>query len=98
MRIEYLSLPAFGMFTDQIIRFPAEYGLHIIYGPNEAGKSTILRALSDALFGIPLNSPDSFRHEPVVRIAGGLADGTKLEFIGRKGRKSTILDPEENPA
>ena len=39
MRIEYLSLPAFGMFTDQTIRFPAEYGLHIIYGPMKREKA-----------------------------------------------------------
>ena len=50
--IKYLNLPAFGIFTDRTIRFAPNHGLHIIYGRNEAGKSTLLSAISDALFGI----------------------------------------------
>ncbi len=36
-----------------------EAGLHIVYGPNEAGKSTILRVLVDLLFGGKIN--DEFK-------------------------------------
>ena len=62
MRIEYLRLPAFGKFTDHDIQFSPEHGLHLIYGRNEAGKSTLLRAVSHALFGIPRDSSDDFLH------------------------------------
>ena len=53
MRIDYLRLPAFGLFTDETIHFAPDKGLHIIYGRNEAGKSTLLQAVSVAVFGIP---------------------------------------------
>lgn len=46
MRLKRLDLKAFGPFTDQTIEFNSEEpGLHIIFGPNEAGKSSSLRAL-----------------------------------------------------
>ena len=64
MRIRYLRLPAFGIFTEQAVSFAPERGLHLIYGPNEAGKSTLLRAIGDALFGIPRISPHAFQHKP----------------------------------
>lgn len=95
MRIEYLSLPAFGMFTNQTIQFGKDYGFHLIYGFNEAGKSTILRAITDALFGIPHNTSDGFRHnysELRIEMRLRLAKGDVITFRRRKGTKNTILD------
>ncbi|HPT83352.1 MAG TPA: AAA family ATPase [Limnochordia bacterium] len=99
MRIKYLRLPAFGIFTEQAINFAPERGLHLIYGPNEAGKSTLLSAIGDALFGIPRVSSHAFLHKPAaLRIVLGLelADGRELGFIRRRGTKNTILDLHEN--
>ena len=46
MKIIQLNLLAFGHFTDTHIDLSnGEEGFHIIYGPNEAGKSSALRAL-----------------------------------------------------
>ena len=54
MKILELALHAFGPFTDAVLDLSAgQEGLHLIYGPNEAGKSSALRALRQALFGIP---------------------------------------------
>ena len=58
MKILELALHAFGPFTDAVLDLSAgQEGLHLIYGPNEAGKSSALRALRQALFGIPRSHP-----------------------------------------
>ncbi|NMB02135.1 MAG: AAA family ATPase [Firmicutes bacterium] len=98
MRVDYLRLLAFGRFTNEEIKFPHDRGLHLIYGPNEAGKSTMLRAIVDALFGIPHNSLDGFLHEyGNLRIEAGLSlsDGNSIAFRRRKGLKNTVLDLED---
>jgi len=95
MRIDRLDLIAYGPFTDKSLNLAdGESGLHLIYGDNEAGKSTSLRALIAWLFGIPVRTNDNFLHSnPQLRIGGKLrlSDGKKLEFMRRKGTKSTIL-------
>ena len=54
MRLRRLDLLKYGAFTDQTLTFNGDrFGLHIVYGPNEAGKSTTLRAIRHLLFGIP---------------------------------------------
>ncbi len=52
MKILKLNLFAFGPFTEVLIGFAeGKEGLNIVYGPNEAGKSSALRAASaDALW------------------------------------------------
>jgi uncharacterized protein YhaN len=46
MRIDRLDLLAYGPFTEQSLDLAdGDSGLHLIYGDNEAGKSTSLRAL-----------------------------------------------------
>ena len=46
MKINLFKLLAYGPFTDKILDFSdGGFGLHVVYGPNEAGKSTALRAL-----------------------------------------------------
>ncbi len=52
MRIDRLDLIAYGPFSDKSLDLSdGAAGLHLIYGDNEAGKSTSLRALIAWLFG-----------------------------------------------
>ncbi|MDD2601168.1 MAG: AAA family ATPase [Kiritimatiellae bacterium] len=98
MRFERLHIPAFGPFTNLELNFPAKGGdLHIIYGANEAGKSSLLRTFRDLLFGIHGQSPDNFLHEyQNLRITAEIINraGERLFFQRRKGNKNTLLDAE----
>jgi len=100
MRFERLHVPAFGPFTDLDLKFPAQGGdLHVIYGSNEAGKSSLLRAFRDLLFGIHGQSPDNFIHDyKKLRIMGEIVNraGERLTFQRRKGNKNTLLDAGGN--
>ena len=99
MKIQELNLTAFGPFSGQALVFDAgsasaEGGLHIVYGPNEAGKSSALRGLKALLYGIEERTPDNFVHaNDKLRISGCLrnAEGLELAFTRRKGRKNTLL-------
>ena len=97
MRIDRLDLIAYGPFSAKSLDLSdGMSGLHLIYGDNEAGKSTSLRALTAWLFGIPARTKDSFLHpNPQLRIGGRLrlSGGEKIEFIRRKGKKGTLLSP-----
>ncbi|HIJ91415.1 MAG: AAA family ATPase [Desulfobulbaceae bacterium] len=98
MRITRLELKAFGPFTDRTLEFGP--GLHIVHGPNEAGKSSTLRALKAWLFGFPERTHDNFLHANEQLLVGGCLeseDGRELAFYRRKKRKADILDPEGNP-
>lgn len=101
MRFLTLRLSAFGPFTDLDLDLSAgHHGLHIIHGPNEAGKSASLRALAGLLFGIPASTPDSFLHDyRSLRIGATLlhSDGSRIEIVRRKGNKDTLLDPSGSP-
>ena len=95
MRILELFLKAYGPFTDcRLIFDQGPRGLHIIYGPNEAGKTSALRAVRDMLYGIPERTSDGFIHSnDQLRVGGrvGLSNGSELAFLRRKGRKRTLL-------
>lgn len=101
MRIERLDLLAFGPFSGTKLDFgTAPRALQLVYGPNEAGKSTTLRALVALLFGIPERTQDAHLHEMgKLRLAATLRghDGKRLSIIRRKGRKQTLLDADERP-
>jgi len=98
MRITRLELKAFGRFTDRTLHFGP--GLHIVHGPNEAGKSTTLRALKAWLFGFDPRTPDNFLHAYDQLSVGGCLqaeDGRELAFYRRKKIKADILDPQGAP-
>lgn len=100
MKLSRLTLRAFGLFSGYTIDFDDERGLHVIYGLNEAGKTTVLRALTDFLYGIPHITRDAYRHEPArLRIEARLrcGDGKEMTLIRRKGRNNTLLDPDNKP-
>ena len=97
MRIHRLDLIRYGCFTDLSISLPAcKADLHIVHGPNEAGKSTALAAFGDLLFGIPNRTPFGYRHElKSLRVGARLeGDPGPLEVIRRKGAKDTLLGPD----
>lgn len=96
MRFLEIHLKAFGLFDD---RAPIELpdvggpGLCVVYGPNEAGKSTALRAIEALLYGIPARSPDAFVHPyPKLRIGARLRfdDGHELGMMRRKKPKDSL--------
>lgn len=99
MKILQLNMLAFGPFSGQTLDFEkGDASLHVVYGPNEAGKSSSLRALRQWLYGIPHNCSDNFIHaNPNLRIGGVLVDskGKKLEFIRRKGRDKTLRGADD---
>lgn len=99
MKIQSLHLIAFAHFTNKIIDLSrGKEGLHIIYGPNESGKSSSLRALRQVLYGIPIKSTDNFRHaHPDLRIGVSLkhSDGSTLKAVRRKGNSKTLRKMEQ---
>ena len=99
MRLARLSLTAYGHFSDTVIELPqSKPDLHLIIGPNEAGKSTIRQAIGDFLFGIPAQSHFNFVHDyPDMRIGMCIQHGgASLELARKKGRVNTLLDPAGN--
>ena len=100
MRLGRLDLIRYGRFTDLSLEFPVRTpDLHIVFGPNEAGKSTALSAIEDLLFGIPHNSPLNFLHDySSLRVGAVLEkEGENIEIRRRKGSKETLLTRDENP-
>lgn len=102
MKILELDLLAFGPFTGASLDFAAGSDrLHIVYGPNEAGKSTALRALRGLLFGIESRSTDDHVHPyNDMRIGATVrfATGETLQIVRRKGNKNTLRDASDtNP-
>jgi uncharacterized protein YhaN len=100
MRFDYLNLRAVGHFTDYELKFDSLKNFHLIYGPNEAGKSTALRSITHFLYGFPAQTSDSFLHSnSKLRIEGQLQNskGETFQFARRKGNKNTVLDDSGNP-
>lgn len=99
MRLDSLSIPAFGPFSDFSLDFPkSKYDVHLIYGANEAGKSSLLRAIHHLFFGIPRSTPDNFLHpNSQLLIGASISEGKEtLNFFRKKGLRNTLLDSAKN--
>ncbi len=72
MRVTGLSVDGFGVFCSHEIR-DLPPGLTVLYGPNEAGKSTLLAFLRGVLFGFP--RPAKNRRAFYPPLAGGRHGG-----------------------
>ena len=89
MKFARLYLKAYGPFRDRVVDLPTGTGkdFHLVFGPNEAGKSTILRAVTAFLFGFPERTNDAFLHDYNALRVGAtllLPDGTQLSAMRRK--------------
>ncbi|WP_034995709.1 ATP-binding protein [Beijerinckia mobilis] len=103
MRFVSLSLERYGPFseqqkTDRLLTFREDAKLHVVYGRNEAGKSSTLAAIGDLLFGIPArNSPYAFdQRAKDLRLGATLLarDGSRLSFRRKPGNKNALSDAE----
>ena len=100
MRLTRLILGRYGHLSDVELTFPAEPGLHIVLGENEAGKSTALSAIGDCLFGFPHRTEFDFLHNTRdlrIGVSVQAADGREAIFFRRKGRKDDLLDGNDQP-
>ena len=95
MRIKDLQLIRYGHFEGESLEFPdAEHDIHVVYGDNEAGKTTILSAIGDALFGFPERTEYGFKHGmSKLRVAVTLQAGeNEFPYVRYKKRPPTIFD------
>ena len=92
MRLRRLELTRYGRFTDRVIEFgppPADGpDLHVVYGPNEAGKSTAVAGFLDLLFGIEMRSRYGFH---VLRVERRVC-GRPLPFEAVHEKIAAYLD------
>lgn len=98
MRIDRLDLLAYGPFQNKSLAFGP--GFHLIHGPNEAGKSTTLRAVTSLLFGFPRGLEDDYLFSSADMALGGEisgADGTSFAFVRRRRGKAALSDAAGNP-
>ncbi|NPD17080.1 AAA family ATPase [Xinfangfangia sp. D13-10-4-6] len=103
MRLERLDLTRYGHFTDKSLTFaqptPGGTDLHIVYGGNEAGKSTLFSAWLDLLFGIPLRSRYDFLHPgPTMQIGAELSHAGSRQTLRRLKRSgASLFDRHDAP-
>ena len=93
MRFVRVTFRCFGPFEEQSLDLSGPGGLHVVFGPNEAGKSSALRGLDAFLFGFPPQSRDDFRFKySQFRVRRVLQDssGQTLECVRRKGNIATL--------
>jgi uncharacterized protein YhaN len=102
MRLQKLGLRRYGKFTDGVIDFGERStgvpDLHIVYGPNEAGKSTAMSACMDLFYGIHHQSRFNFLHPyPTMRIEAELEIfGAVRSFSRIKLPHNSLLDDAGN--
>ncbi len=92
MQLNLLEIENYGLYRSRHLNF-GEAGFRLIYGPNEAGKSTLLQLIRELLFGFPHQSSYAFENHNGRLAATAhvtLRDGRQVEFRRQKGRSGTV--------
>ncbi|WP_426229987.1 AAA family ATPase [Pararhizobium sp. DWP3-4] len=103
MRLNRLDLLRYGKFTGRSLDFgearPGKADFHLVYGPNEAGKSTLFSAFLDLLFGIERLSGYGFLHPyATMRVGGVIETGGRVHSVSRvKRNQNSLLGPDDQP-
>ncbi len=102
MRLRHLDLIRYGRFTDRRLDFGPGGGdtdVTIVYGENEAGKSTAFSAWLDLLFGLPLQHPYDFVHARRNLLVGATLDTDEGPLMLRRtGQRQGSLTDENGRA
>jgi exonuclease SbcC len=95
VRFARLYLRAYGRFTDRVLDLPRSQDgdLHLVFGPNEAGKSTTLAGVTDFLFGFEHRASFDFHHAAQeLRVGACLETAAGIvHAMRRRGRKQTLF-------
>lgn len=103
MRLDRLDLTRYGKFTERSLDFgaaqPGKPDFHLVYGPNEAGKSTLFSAYLDVLFGIERTSAYGFLHPyALMRVGGRFSIGTEHHEAYRlKRNQASLVTADDRP-
>jgi uncharacterized protein YhaN len=94
MRLIELALDAYGPFAGAKLNFDRAARLHIVYGPNEAGKTSALAAIGDLFYGVPPRAEKSFLRPAELRLGAMVEarNGQILQFCRRRGTKAALQD------
>lgn len=98
MRFARLALERYGRFEDCELSFrPGGPDLHVVYGANEAGKTTSMAAVSDLLFGFGTTSPYNFVFDySLLRVGAELEeDGHSLLVRRRKANSGSLVGADD---
>jgi uncharacterized protein YhaN len=99
VRLTELHIEHFGIFSDKRLVVD-DSGFQLIAGPNEAGKTTLLQAIRETLFGFEYRNPYDFTDARSRMAASAvllLRDGSELRFRRQKGRPDQVVG-ERQPA
>ncbi|SDF53175.1 MULTISPECIES: AAA family ATPase [unclassified Paenibacillus] len=89
MKILQIHLMGYGGFRDAVIPLAergSNMGITLLYGPNEAGKSTITYFIRDMLYGLPKRRSSHTRYVPIE----GAIYGGRMSVLDRSGAEWTI--------
>jgi len=99
MKFASLHLRAYGPFSGTVLDLESGgAGFQIVFGVNEAGKSSALRGVRDFLFGIPARTTDNFVHDNTALRVGAVLvgdDGKRHPLMRRKGNKAVLFEFDE---
>ncbi len=95
MRIHELEIDQFGIWKD--VTFPFhDRGVSVLYGPNEAGKSTLMRFIRGVLYGYqPSDELDASRRQERVICSGTLkvshqGQGYRIRRVSENGTRGVL--------
>ena len=101
MRIERLDLHSYGHLRERSLELSLpSNGLVVVLGPNEAGKSTAMRALDALLFGIQRTTADHFgQGRASLRVGGRITSihGASLEVVRQGLNSAPLVNEAGNP-
>ena len=96
MRIKSLELNLFGKFNEKVFDFGSKEDdksdFHVIFGPNESGKTTTMEAYLRLLYGFPIKEKFAFRHDRKnLRVSGILETNQNMLSVSRITSKNGSL-------
>ena len=98
MKLLDLTIENYGVYTARHFDFSGP-GFRLIYGPNEAGKSTLLQLIREVLFGFPHVSPYVFENHTgklAATLRMEMRSGRRVRFRRQKGTKNTVTGEIED--
>lgn len=99
MRFSKLHLLKCGHFDDHEMEFQpgGSMDFQIVYGPNEAGKSTTMSAITALLFGFTSKDKFDFRFNRLLMRVGAVIENGSNELRVRRRVGNTLTDLDEQP-